>query len=151
MKPYSPSFRATLVAGAAGGVAEMLWVAAYSSVTPIAGMDVAQEVTVSLVPDAVHLAFAPIWGVGIHMLLSAALGLALAKLLFARIVPRYGIGMLVPATLAALAGIWAVNFFLVLPVLNASFVTLMPLAATLTSKLLFGAAMGWTLQGAVRI
>jgi hypothetical protein len=146
MKPYSLSLRTALVAGAAGGAAEMLWVAAYSAATPVAGADVAQQIAASLIPDAVHLAFAPIWGVAIHMLLSVMLGLALAKLLFATIVPRYGAGMLAPAALAALAGIWAINFFVVLPVLNASFVTLMPLAATLTSKLLFGAAMGWTLQ-----
>jgi hypothetical protein len=38
------------------------------------------------------------------------------------------------------------NFFLILPVLNASFVTLMPFAATLTSKLLFGFAMAAVLR-----
>jgi hypothetical protein len=142
------SLRAALVAGAAGGAAEMLWVAAYSSAAPLAGADVARQVAASVIPDAVHLAFAPIWGVAIHMLLSILLGLALAKFLFYSVVPRYGTSMLVPAALVALACIWAINFFIVLPVLNASFVTLMPLAATLTSKLLFGAAMGWTLQSA---
>ena len=146
MKPYSRTFRAAIAAGAAGGVAEMLWVAAYSSATPVAGADVAREVAVSLIPDAVHVAMAPVWGVGIHMLLSVALGLALAKLLLLHIVPRYGAGMLIPAAMTALVIVWAVNFFVILPVLNASFVTLMPLAATLTSKLLFGAALGMVLQ-----
>jgi hypothetical protein len=148
MKPHSPTFRVALAAGAAGGVAEMLWVAAYSSVSQSSGLEVAQEVTASLVPDAAHLAFAPVFGVLIHVLLSVVLGVALAKLVLWRISSRYGDGMLLPAALAALAAVWAINFFLILPALNASFVTLMPLAATLTSKLLFGAAMGWTLQGA---
>ena len=148
MRPSSPSFRAALAAGAAGGVAEMLWVAAYSSVSPSNGLEIAEEVTASLVPDAVHLAFAPVFGVLIHVLLSVALGVALAKLLLWRIASRYGDRMLLPAALAALAAVWGINFFLVLPALNASFVTLMPLAATLTSKLLFGAAMAWTLRDA---
>jgi hypothetical protein len=148
MPPYSPSIRTALAAGAAGGVAEMLWVAAYSSATPTSGLAVAQEVTASLFPGATHLASASLIGVGIHLLLSMALGLALAKLLMGYFVPRFGAGVLMPAALATLAGIWAVNFFVVLPALNASFVTLMPLAATLMSKLLFGAAMGTMLRRA---
>jgi hypothetical protein len=40
MKPYSPSFRLALAAGAAGGLVEMLWVAAYSSGTPSSGLQV---------------------------------------------------------------------------------------------------------------
>ena len=148
MRLSSPSFRTALAAGAAGGVAEMLWVAAYSSVSPSNGLEIAEGVTASLVPDAVHLAFAPVFGVLIHVLLSVGLGVALVKLLLWPIASRYGDAMLLPAALTALATVWAVNFFLILPVLNASFVALMPLAATLTSKLLFGAAMAWTLRGA---
>jgi hypothetical protein len=41
------------------------------------------------------------------------------------------------------AAIWAINFFVILPVVNAEFVTLMPYAVTLASKLGFGVAMGW--------
>jgi hypothetical protein len=36
-----------------------------------------------------------------------------------------------------------INFFLILPVVNPDFVTLMPYAVTLASKLGFGIAMGW--------
>jgi hypothetical protein len=143
---HSPPFRLALVAGAAGGVAEMLWMAAYSSLAPSSAVQVAEAVTASVVPGAAHLAFAPVFGVLIHMLLSVALGVGLAKLVLWPIASRYGAGLLLPAALAALAVVWAVNFFLILPALNASFVTLMPLAATLTSKLLFGAALGWTLH-----
>jgi hypothetical protein len=41
----------------------------------------------------------------------------------------------------SLAAVWLVNFTVVLPALNPAFVTLLPLWATLISKLLFGAAM----------
>jgi hypothetical protein len=149
MQPSSPSLRTALAAGAMGGVAEMLWVAAYSSVTPTSAVVVAQEVAASLFPGAASLAFAPLIGVGIHVLLSMALGVALAKLLLGYLVPRFGDGALMPAALAALAAIWAVNFFVVLPVLNVTFVTLMPLAATLTSKLLFGAGLVTVLRAQV--
>jgi hypothetical protein len=42
--------------------------------------------------------------------------------------------------------VWVLNFFLVLPWLNPAFVALLPYGVTLVSKLLFGLAMGLTLQ-----
>ena len=139
---------AALWAGAAGGIAEMLWVTAYAAAAPASGLEVAREVTATVLPAAAGLTLAPVIGVLIHMALSIALGLALAKLLCSLLLPRYGRRALVPAALAALAGIWAINFFVVLPMLNPAFVTLLPLAATFASKLLFGATMGWTLRRA---
>ena len=138
-----PFLRTALVAGAAGGVAEMLWVAAYSS-DPLA---VAGGVTATVLPGSPG-ALAPLLGVGIHLFLSMALGLVLAKLLLAHVLPRFGAAALMPAALGVLAAIWAVNFLVVLPLLAAPFVALMPLAATLASKLLFGAALAGVLRRA---
>jgi hypothetical protein len=42
--------------------------------------------------------------------------------------------------LTALATVWAVNFFVVLPVVSPAFIHMVPYAISLTSKLLFGAA-----------
>ena len=44
---------------------------------------------------------------------------------------------------AAFVGIWASKFFVILPMVNADFVTLMPYTVTLALKLGFGIAMGW--------
>lgn len=55
---------------------------------------------------------------------------------------------LAPALLvavAALSGVWGINFFVVLPTLNPVFITLMPYGITLISKMLFGIAMAWGL------
>jgi hypothetical protein len=41
-----------LIAGLAGGIAEILWVLAYSAVAPVAAAEVAREVTASIVPVA---------------------------------------------------------------------------------------------------
>ena len=141
MKRTDPFIKAALLAGTAGGSAEILWIAAYTRVTQTSGIDVAREVTATLFPAAAELATAPLLGIAIHMGLSLVLGLVLAKMLlgFAR-------GSLMSAALAALACVWALNFLVVLPVANPAFVMLMPLAVTLASKLLFGAALGWTLR-----
>jgi hypothetical protein len=149
MKPFSVA--AAVSAGAAGGTAEMLWVAAYSAAAPVSGLEVARQVAATALPATAGLASAPVIGVAVHMALSIALGVALAKLLLGLLVPtRHGGSALLAAALAALVAVWAINFFVILPLLNPGFVTLLPFAVTLVSKLLFGLAMGIALaaQGA---
>jgi hypothetical protein len=46
-----------------------------------------------------------------------------------------------PFALAALALVWAINFVVVLPIIRPEFVHLVPYGASLTSSLLFGAAL----------
>jgi hypothetical protein len=46
-----------------------------------------------------------------------------------------------PFALAALAVVWALNFFVVLPIVRPEFVHLVPYGVSLTSSLLFGAAV----------
>lgn len=137
--------KTALLAGAAGGVAEIAWVAAYSSVSPTEGLEVARAVTGTIAPAAAGLGAAPILGVAIHMVLAVALGLILAKVLLG-----LARGSLMVGALAALAAVWALNFLVVLPLVNPAFVTLMPFAVTLASKLLFGAAFAGTLRAVSR-
>jgi hypothetical protein len=136
-----------LIAGLAGGIAEILWVLGYGALAPVSATEVAREVTASVLPGAAASAAAPALGVGIHLALSIALAGA-----FAMLFPgRRGAAGTVAIAVAALAGVWAVNFLLILPVLNPRFVTLMPYAATLASKALFGLAMGTMLARRERL
>jgi ABC-type sugar transport system substrate-binding protein len=105
-------------------------------------MIVAQQVTASVVPAAAGLPFAPLLGIAIHMLLSVVLGLAFAATIWRLVAPRLGAAAFLATAAVSLALVWAFNFFVVLPVLNPGFVTLMPYGATLASKVLFGIAMG---------
>ena len=134
-----------LLAGFCGGMAEIVWVAAYGAVTPTSGMEVARQISASVFPAMTdHPAAAPA-GIAVHLLLSLLLAgvfTVTVWLPFSRKL-RFAPAMLVAA--AALSGVWAVNFFVILPVLNPAFVDLMPYAATLFSKVLFGIAMGWGL------
>lgn len=133
--------KAALLAGTAGGLAEIVWVAAYSSVSPTDGLEVARAVTATLLPAAAGLGAAPSIGVAIHMLLAVALGLILAKILLG-----LARGSVMVGALAALAAVWGLNFLVVLPLVNPAFVTLLPFAVTLASKLFFGAAFAGTLR-----
>ena len=137
---YGPTLKAGALAGVAGGVAEIAWVIAYGTISGTGIAAVARGVTHAVLPAAAGTALAVPLGVAIHMALAVALGVALAVALgplFARTRPALAGPA---AVIAALVTIWAVNVFAVLPALDPSFLQLLPLAATLASKTLFGAA-----------
>jgi len=137
-----------LIAGLAGGIAEILWVLGYGGFAPASAAEIAREVTASVLPGAAAWTAAPALGVGIHLALSIAVAYAFLATLGRLLPGRHNVGRYMALAVAALAGVWAVNFLLVLPLLNPRFVTLMPYAATLFSKALFGAAMGAVLARA---
>jgi hypothetical protein len=139
-------FIPALIAGLAGGFAEMAWVALYSSITSTSSMEVARQVTGTVFSSASNTPWAPWAGMGIHLALSLALGVAFVLVLWCSPARRVTAKNIWIAALLALVGIWAANFFIVLPALNGSFVTLMPYGATLLSKALFAVAMAAVLQ-----
>ena len=142
------AFRLILVAGLCGGVAEIAWIALYGATSGIGGWEIAREVTATVVPPLAGSASAEATGLAIHLLL--AIGLAAAFVAALRFAPAMGFGSLLTVAAVALAGVWAVNFLVVLPQWNPRFVALLPLGVTLTSKLLFGLAMAAALAAVRR-
>ncbi len=151
---YLEVVRLGAIAGAAGGLAEIAWVTLYAAAT---GGDVAilaRGVTTATGANALLPAASMIVGTAIHMTLAVTLGVALAfawRVLSAnraRPISPY------PFMLAALGGVWTVNFFVVLPIISPAFIHMVPYAVSLASKLLFGLAAaevmrrqdGWALK-----
>jgi len=135
-----------LLAGLCGGLAEMGWIALYSSASSTNAVDVAREVTATVFASAAYAPWAPWAGAGIHLALSLALGIAFVAALWGLTRGRPGRNRIWASAVLALAGVWAFNFFLLLPALNSGFATLLPYTATLLSKTLFGVAMAAVLQ-----
>ena len=131
-----------LVAGAAGGAMEVLWIGLVAVVFGIQASQVARGVAATVVPASVASASAPWLGLTIHFLLSAALALVFARMVANRL---HGFALLV-AALAALAAVWGLNFFVLLPAINPAFAVMLPYPVTLVSKLLFGLAMALVLD-----
>lgn len=136
-----------LLAGLAGGAAEILWVALYSVFAQASGGEIARQVTASLWPSLASGAFAVPAGIAIHLALSLALGAFFAAAIWLPFARQRGGAVTQACAVIALAGVWAVNFFIILPALNPAFVMLVPYGVTLFSKLLFGIAMAWALNG----
>jgi hypothetical protein len=135
-----------LVAGMAGGIAEMVWVTFYAGVTGgnpavlARGVTTAAGVSVLLPASPIAL------GITVHMTLAMTLGVALALTWSTVPALRTGLANPYPLMLTALAAVWALNFFVVLPIISPAFVHLVPYAVSLTSKLLFGVAAAATLR-----
>ena len=145
-KNINHNFIITIIfAGIAGGLMEILWVSFYSFFNSVSAPEIARQVTASLFPFAAESSFAPMTGIAIHLALSLILALLFVAIVLKPVFARYGKPGIMVSSLITLALVWKINFFIVLPLLNPDFITLMPLFVTLISKLLFGVAMGWTL------
>jgi hypothetical protein len=141
------SLGATVAAGAAGGAAEVLWIAAAAAVLGTDGWAVARGVSATVIPDVAAVGAAPGLGLFIHFALSIILATAFAQTLGRQLRGA----QLFLAALGALAAVWAFNFLVLLPLLNPAFVALLPHPVTLVSKLLFGVAMAGVLVHQQRV
>jgi hypothetical protein len=143
---YLETIRYGVIAGAAGGLAEIAWVSLYAAVTGGNVAVLARGVTTAAGVGGRLSASPEGLGVAIHMALAVTLGVALAFAWRALSAKRGGSANPYPFMLAALACVWAVNFFVVLPLVSPAFVPMVPYAVSLISKLLFGAAAAEVLR-----
>lgn len=129
---------AGLAGGLAGGLAEVAWIYVYAALTGLDAATMALGISTAVGMGSTDTPI--LYGVAIHMALAAALGIALAFTLWPALKYLPGNGAIYAVTLMALAGVWALNFLIVLPRLSPGFVYLVPLQVSLMSKLLFGLA-----------
>src|SRR5262245_57769007 len=101
-------------------------------------MEVARQVTATVAPYAIAEPWAPAAGLGIHVALSLALGLAFVLFVWRPYSRRPRVEEIWATALLVAVAVWAANFLFLLPVLGSGLATLMPLGATLLSKTLFG-------------
>jgi hypothetical protein len=134
--------RTGLLIGVAGGLAEIPVVWLYSALTGENAAVVARHVASAVGLDGASAAA----GIAIHMGLAVALGVVLSAIvqsLAALLASRRAIWAFMIGSLVA---VWAINYFIVLPVVSPGFVHLLPYTISLTSKLAFGVAAAEALQ-----
>ena len=150
MTNLNKRFSLIMLAGMAGGLAEIFWIGIYSAVTQTGGFEVSRQITATVMPAWTESAIAPMLGVGIHLVLSVVLAFLCCTVFIEPAARRFGQAGILSASIIVLAGVWLINFFVILPVINPAFVTLLPFLVTLASKMLFGWTMGAVLtQGFV--
>ncbi len=132
------SFHMGVLAGLAGGFAEVLWIWAYGVMSGTDPGLVARGV--SEVFGAGETIAPLALGIVIHMTLAVVLGVVLVLALWpAHAYPRRSLVGYAGMTLALVA-VWAVNFLVVLPRISPAFVELVPYQVSLLPKILFGLA-----------
>ncbi len=134
-----------VIAGAAGGLAEIAWVTLYADVTGGNAAVLARGVTTAAGLASLFPSLSAALGIALHMALAVTLGIALAFAWRGFSFRREAVSPF-PLVLAALAGVWVVNFFLVLPIVSPAFVHLMPYSVSLVSKMLFALAAAEVLR-----
>jgi hypothetical protein len=131
-----------LLIGLAGGLAEMVVVWLYSALTGGDAAMVARHVASAVGLDGASAAT----GVAVHMGLAVALGIVLSAMVQSLTASLDRDRAIWAFMMGSLVAVWAVNFFIVLPVVSPGFVHLLPYAMTLASKLAFGIAAAAALQ-----
>jgi hypothetical protein len=140
------TIRHGVVAGAAAGLAEIALVTVYAGATGTDAATVARGVTTAAGVNALFPAAPAAMGVTVHMALAVTLGIALSCGWRALSSHRVEIANPFPFMLAALAGVWAFNFFVVLPIVSPGFIHLVPYPVSLMSKIVFGLAAAEALR-----
>lgn len=148
--------RLGLMAGAAGGLVEIVWIALYGMLTGKDTTVIARSISdvLSALWTVSPLAGAPVMtGIAIHMVAAIGLGIGLAFAFRALREARWAPANAYAFALPALSAVWGFNFLVVLPLLSPhfddlhrSFVDVVPYPVSLGSKLLFGLAVAATLQ-----
>jgi hypothetical protein len=134
------------LAGLLGGLAEVVWIGLYSLTVNTQISAIGGAIAATVYPPSADLYIAPVLGLVIHMVLAILLAFGFGSLLWP-VIERafhYKATALI-ASIATLVIVWKVNFFLLLPIWNPEFVSLLPLTVTLASKILFGLTMGTVL------
>ncbi len=129
------------IAGMGGGLIEVIWVVSYGMYASISATNVARQITATVLPILATSSVAPVLGLFIHFVLSVVLAYAFVIFVLEPVSRLYGKPGIFLACMATLFVVWAMNFLLILPAINSTFVSLMPYLVTLISKLLFGLAM----------
>lgn len=140
-KPGEGFLLTGLYIGLAGGLAEIVVVSLYAALTGGDAAMIARQVATAIGLGGDSAAT----GVAVHMGLAVALGIGLNATVQLVMGGSFRERMVFPFMLGSLAIVWAINFFVVLPVVSPGFVHLMPYGVTLASKLAFGLAAAATL------
>ena len=123
---------------------EVVWIMLYQSLSGNDAAIVARGVTASVFPDLATAPTSIMLGIVIHMVLAVGLGIVIA-IAIPTVLPRVVGTFLEPALVVlCLAGVWTMNFFVLLPIINVDFVTIVPFPVSFTSKMLFGFAAAFT-------
>jgi hypothetical protein len=134
-----------ILAGLVGGITEILWISVYSYFSSANATNIARQISATVLPFTADSYFAPMFGVFIHLVLSLVLAISFTATILKPVGDQYGTIGIMLSSFMTLGIVWAINFLVVLPILNPSFILLMPVIVTLISKLLFGVTMGWML------
>jgi hypothetical protein len=142
--------RQILLAGMAGGVAEIVWFMAIGLLLSLNVHDVAAGITSSISPGWGSSPYAAFTGILIHLFLSVLLAAAYIATLGRWSISRFGLSGQLLIGMSALALVWAINYLVILPVVNPSFIELSTYGLSLPSKVLFGISMALTFNYLVK-
>jgi hypothetical protein len=140
------TLRTGILAGFLGGLIEIGWVSLYADITGQDARAFARGVTSATGVRALLPSFhSPLLDISVNMTFVVLLSLLLTFAWRAFAEKRNLINPF-PFMLAVLAGVWVINFFVVLPMFRPGFIHLVPYPVSLGSSLLLGIVIAAVLR-----
>lgn len=140
-----------ILVGFVAGMTEIVWVSLYSLFSHVELANIASSISQTVFFNSLNIQIAPVMGIIVHLGLSILLALAFGFTVLPFIERQTTNSTTLIASLITLTVVWKINFFVLLPVWNPEFISLLPLHITLVSKLLFGLTMGMMLTQQKRL
>ena len=130
------------IAGVAAGMAEIVWITTYTSITQQSSLYIAEQISYTITGQG--LGFAALYGIGVHIILSILLTFVIV-LWVIKVYPSLfkSKSWLIATMCLILSGVWFINFFIILPWLNPAFVNIVPYSMRFISKNLFALTLAF--------
>ena len=135
------TLRTGILAGLLGGLTEIGWISLYADITGEDARAFARGVTSAAGLRGFLPGFhSALLDLGVNMTFIVVLSVALA-FAWRALARKRNLANPFPFMLAALAGVWVINFFVVLPIVRPGLIHLVPYPVSLASALLLGVAI----------
>lgn len=127
-----------LWSGFVAGLSEIIWVTLYCLVTNADGMDIPHHITDGLFPSLPYSNYSLILAILIHFTLSFLTSIGFVRTIWLPFTRHYHLSLTL--VFGGLVGVilWMVNFWIILPLINKSFIQSLSYGITFISELAFG-------------
>jgi uncharacterized membrane protein YagU involved in acid resistance len=132
--------------GLIAGLSEIIWITLYCLATNTNGFHIAHRITETVFPSLPYSNHSLVLGILIHFTLSLLSSIAFIRTLWLPFTRHYhkSVTLIFGALLGMI--LWMLNFWVILPLINKSFVRSLPHAITLISELIFGVTLAWSIS-----
>jgi len=144
--PRKKLWKLALWSGLTAGLSEIIWISLYCILSNTDGFHIAHQITETIFPTYSYSSGSLVLGLTIHFTLSLLSSIAFIRTLWLPFTRHYHKSVTLIFGILLGMIIWMLNFWVILPIINHSFVQLLPNLVTFISEIIFGLTLAWAVS-----